>query len=172
MVSGIGEVDTQIGREVQYAFLFNTFFDKDFKDPEEVLDENKDKFDREHRVYVCLKIEWESNTFLIPLRRDLGNLPGHPLFNKACYPVPSQSKPNAGLDFRKIIVVNDESCYRIDKAEISAKQRNTIQDNFEVIKGMAISYIEGFKKSAKKNRQKRDALYKFSALNNFLDELL
>lgn len=172
MVTRIGEVDTQIEREVQYAFVFNSFFEKDFEDPEEVLDKSKGQFDRESRVYVCLKLEYEDNTFLVPLRRDIGDMPEHGLFKKACYPVPSTNKPKAGLDFRKIIVINDESLYRIDEAKISAKQRDTIQDNFDEIKRMAISYIEGFKKSARKDRQKRDALYRFSALNNFLDELL
>lgn len=171
MVTGIGEVDTQIEREVQYAFVFNSFFEKHFDDPEEVLDKSKGQSDRENRVYVCLKLEWEDNTFLIPLRRDIKSMPTHPLFQKACYPVPSTKKPNAGLDFRKIIVVNDESLYRIEEAKISSKQRDTIQDNFDEIKKKAISYIEGFKKAAKKNRQKREALYKYSALNNFLDEL-
>lgn len=172
MVTGIGEAGIQIEKEVQYAFVFNSFFEKDFEDPEEVLDKSKGQFDRESRVYVCLKLEYEDNTFLIPLRRDIGNMPEHGLFKKACYPVPSTNKLKAGLDFRKIIVVNDESLYRIDEAKISAKQRDIIQDNFEEIKDKAISYIEGFKKAAKKNRQKREPLYKFSALNNFLDELL
>ncbi|TDK54768.1 hypothetical protein E2K98_28785 [Bacillus salipaludis] len=158
-------------RKVEYAFVLNDFFKQDFLDPEEVLDKNKGKAARETRVYVCLKLEYENNTFLIPLRRDLAGMPGHPLFQKACYPVPSENKPDAGLDFRKIIVVNEPSLYRIDEAKISAKQRNTMQDNFEVIKNLAIDYIDGFKKAARKNRQKREPLYKYSALNNFLEEL-
>jgi DNA-directed RNA polymerase subunit L len=158
-------------KNVQYVFVLDSFFERDFVDPEEILDKNKGKVDRESRVYVCLKIEWETNTFLIPLRRDIGSLLEHPKLKKACYPVPSTTKEKAGLDFRKIIIVNDESLYRVDEAKISAKQRNIIQRNFDEIKSLAIAYIEGFKKAAKKNRQKRDVLYKFSALNNFLEEL-
>ncbi|MGX8235639.1 hypothetical protein [Bacillus subtilis] len=158
-------------KEVQYAFILNDFFQKNFSDPAEVLDKSKGKNDRERRVYVCLKFEWESNTFFLPLRRDLGNMPRHKLFKKACYPVPSTKKPKAGLDFRKIVIINDESLYRIDEAKISSKQKDTIQNNFDEIKTKAISYIEGFKKAAKKGRQKVDSLYKFSALNNFLEEL-
>lgn len=169
------EVKTVIKEEqaehVEYAFVFDAFFNRHFNDPEEVLDKNKSKEDRERRVYVCLKFIWDGNTFLLPLRNDLKNLPQNPKLKKACYPVPSDKRPNAGLDFRKLIIINDDSLYRIDKAEISQKQRNCIQDNFAEIKTMAIEYIEGFKKSAKKKRQKRDALYKYSALNNFLNEL-
>lgn len=158
-------------KEVQYAFVLNAFFENDFPDPDELLDKNKSKSNRETRVYVCLRIEWESNIFLIPLRKNLGNMPAHRLFQKACYPVPSTKKPQAGLDFRKIIIINNESLYIIDKAKISAKQRNTIQDNYEEIKNLAIDYIKGFKKAARKKRQKLEPLYKYSALNNFLNEL-
>lgn len=165
------EIETKKEKEVQYVFVLNSFFEREFSDPKEVLDKTKGKDDRESRVYVCLKFEWEANTFLIPLRRDLANMPTHPVLKKACYPVPSTTKANAGLDFRKIIIINDESLYRIDEAKISAKQRNIIQKNFDEIKSLAIAYIEGFKKAAKKNRQKRETLYKFSALNNFLEEL-
>lgn len=167
----IEEKKTKKEKEVQYAFVLNAFFEQDFTDPEEVLDKSKGKHDRESRVYVCLKFEWENNTFFIPLRRDLANMPEHPILKKACYPVPSTNKPKAGLDFRKIIIINDESLYRIDEAKISGKQRDTIQDNFDEIKTQAIAYIKGFKKAARKNRQKRETLYKYSALNNFLDEL-
>ena len=164
--------DSEASEEkVEYAFVFNSFFEQEFNDPEEVLDKNKGKVAREARAYVCIKIEWERNTFLLPLRRDLANMPNHPLFKKACYPVPSTERVNAGLDFRKIIVVNDDSLYKIEEARISSKQKKIIQDNFEEIKEQAIAYIKGFKKSAKKNRQKRDSLYKYSALNNFLEEL-
>lgn len=157
---------------VEYAFLNNDFFLKDFSDPEEVLDKEKGKKDRESRVYVCIKIEWENNTFLVPLRRNLGNIVFNPLFDKAYFKVPSTKKTKAGLDFRKVILVNDESLYRIDEARISSVQKNIIHENFEEIRELVIDYIKGFIKMASKKRQKREPLYKFSALNNFVDELL
>lgn len=157
---------------VQYAFLLNAFFDREFSDPAQLLDKNKSKYDREARAYVCLKIEFEKNTYLIPLKKDLGSsLLTNPFYKNSHYPVPSKSKPNAGLDFRKIIIANDPSLYRIDEAKISSAQKRIIQDNFETIKSDAIDYIKGFIKAAEKNRHKKSSLYNFSALSNFLDEL-
>lgn len=159
---------------VQYAFLNNSFFLREFNDSEEILDHTKSKEAREKRVYVCIKIEWEGNTFLLPLRRVL---PDSILYNKnqkfkqTYYRVPSSTKPKAGLDFRKIIIANDPSTYRIEEAKIASSQKKIIHDNFEEINNMAIAYIKGFIKAAKKNRQKREPLYNRSALNNFLSEL-
>jgi hypothetical protein len=164
--------ETPQPEKIEYVFLLNSFFEREFDDPKQLLDSAKGKKDRETRVYVCLKFEYERNTYLIPLKKDLGSsLLTNSYYKDAYYPVPSKAKPKAGLDFRKIIVANDESHYRIDKARISAGQRKIMQDNFETIKDLAIKYINGFIKAAKKNRHKTDSYYNFSALSNFLEEL-
>lgn len=158
--------------KVNYAFVKNAFFEQEFNDPEEILDKADDKGSRETRVYVCVKIQFEDNTYLVPLRKKLANnIVSNPLLNKTYYKVPSDSKPNAGLDFRKTIIINDSSLYVIDEAKISYAQKKIIEENFAEISTLAIEYIKGFKKAAKKGRQKRDSLYRFSALNNFLKEL-
>uniref|UniRef100_UPI003F49364D hypothetical protein n=1 Tax=Niallia taxi TaxID=2499688 RepID=UPI003F49364D len=164
--------ETKQAEKIEYVFLLNSFFEREFDDPKQLLDKFKGKDAREARVYVCLKFEYETNTFLIPLKKDLGSsLLKNPYYKDVYYPVPSSSKPEAGLDFRKIIIANDESQYRVDEARISAGQRKIMQDNFETIKSLAIKYINGFKKAAKKNRHKKDSYYNFSALSNFLEEL-
>jgi len=157
--------------KVEYAFVKETFFQREFDDPEEILDKIKGKQAQEGRVYVCVKIEWESNTYLVPLRRELGSMVNNPKLSTGYFPVPSSTKPNAGLDFRKTIIVNDESLYVIADAKIAHSQKTIMRDNLEEIKTSVINYVVGFKKAVKKNRNKRDLLYKYSALNNFLEEL-
>lgn len=158
--------------KVKYAFVKNAFFEQEFNDPTQILDKEDGKGSRETRVYVCVEIQFEDNTYLVPLRKNLANnIVSNSLFNKTYYKVPSDSKPNAGLDFRKTIVINDPSMYVIDEAKISHAQKKIIEENFAEISMLAIEYIKGFKKAAQKKRQKREPLYRFSALNNFLKEL-
>lgn len=156
--------------KVDYVFLLNSFFEQEFSDPTQILDKLKSKNEREARAYVLLRIFFEGNTFLVPLKKDISGIPQH-WVDKISYPVPSTNKPNAGLDIRKMIIVNDESFYRVDEARIAYSQKKIIQDNFEEIKGRAIEYIKDFKKAAAKGRNTKTALFKLSALNNFLDEL-
>lgn len=155
---------------VDYVFLLNSFFEQKFSDPDQILDKLKSKNDREARAYVLLRIFFEGNTYLVPLKKDISGNPPQ-WADKISYPVPNTKKTNAGLDFRKMLIVNDESFYRIDEARISSSQKKIIQDNFEEIKGRAIAYIKDFKKAAARDRNKKTPLYKLSALNNFLDEL-
>lgn len=163
--------DTEKER-VEYAFLLNSFFEQNFSHPREILDYyDGTPQKREARVYVCLKFVFENNTFLLPLKKNLQNISGNPTLNKAWYPVPSTTKPHAGLDFRRLIIVNDESLYRIDAARISEAQRDIMQNNFEDIKTSAIKYITGFIKAAQKKRVHRENLYKFSSLKNYTKEL-
>lgn len=168
----VQETSTEPEQEkVEYAFVKEAFFQQQFTDSDQLLDYTKKKKDQEARTYVCIKIEFEDNTFLIPLRTDLGNIVNNPLFNGVYFKVPSEPRPNAGLDFRKIIVINDESLYEIEDAKIAYSQKTIMRDNLEEIKTLAQNYITGFKKALKKGRNKRDPLYRFSALNNFLNEL-
>lgn len=157
--------------KVEYAFVKEAFFKRNFDDPEEILDKVKGKRAQEGRVYVCVKIELESNTYLVPLRRELGSMVKNPKLSAGYFRVPSSTKPNAGLDFRKTIIVNDKSLYTISDAEIARSQKTIMQENLEEIKTSVTSYVDGFKKAVKKDRNKRDLLYKYSALNNFLEEL-
>lgn len=82
--------------------------------------------------------------------------------------IQSNKKPNAGLDFRKILIVNDLSYieYQLDP-KIPASQQSMINNNYDKIEAMVIHYIKGYIKSALKNREFRDKLYIFSTLHNF-----
>lgn len=119
------------------------------------------------RQYVHVMIKYNSNTSLVPLRR---NIPNHN--PKLYYPVPSQTRPKAGLDFRKILIVNDEEYIEIPSSQrLAESQTRIINENFEEIEKIAIKYIDGCIKSANKNREYRDYNYSFSTLHNFHKEL-
>lgn len=67
-------------KEVQYAFLDDNFFAKSFTYPDEILDIERSKDEREKRAYIYLKLEFENNTFLLPLRNFDKSKPTYPFF--------------------------------------------------------------------------------------------
>ena len=56
------------------------------------------------RTHLCLKFTYNSNTFYIPLRNNLG--PEIRKYGRIGHSLPSPSRPNAGLDFRHALVIN------------------------------------------------------------------
>lgn len=119
------------------------------------------------RLYLCLKVIIDDNTVLIPLRT---NLPKN--FGLIGYHTPSKSKPNAGFDYRKILIINDDKYLnKIIQLNIPLSQRNAINENYDIIVKQAKQYINGYIKSFNKNRHLIDSKFKFSTLHNFHREL-
>ncbi|WP_322923576.1 hypothetical protein [Paenibacillus campi] len=85
----------------------------------------------------------------------------------------SQQLDDQVLDKTKIKKIEKVAfmCALKSKMNTIHKQKKMIHENFNEIKKLAFNYIKGFKKSAKKNRHKRDYEYSFSSLSNFLNEL-
>lgn len=121
------------------------------------------------RTHLCLNIKYNQNNVLIPLRKNLGA--ADRLFGKIGYPVPSKSKPNAGLDYRYIMIINDERYLNFDKPRISNKQIYTIENNYDTIEKESIEYINSYIRVARKKRTKKTARFRESSLINFHKEL-
>lgn len=155
--------------EKQYKIVFLTqdYF-RDNVNYEEMLDHlNTTK--QSKRQYLFVEIKYKDNNILIPLR---SHLPKNKHIGDIGYPIPSSEKPNAGLDFRKIIIVNDENYIENPKfPKIPKSQQHIIQQNYLTIENKAIQYIKGYIKSSLKNRHRRDKKYRFSTLHNFHQEL-
>lgn len=59
--------------------------------------------------------------------------------------------PNAGLDYRKILIVNDSNNLEIPEyCKIPASQARIIDANYSAIKNGVIAYVKDYIKSAKK----------------------
>ncbi|MCT4618381.1 MAG: hypothetical protein N4A62_03220 [Marinisporobacter sp.] len=136
------------------------------------LDEMLDPYDigkQIQRQYVFLKIQYKDNNILVPLRSEL---PFNKKIGDIGYPVPSKKKTHAGLDFRKILIVNNPSYIELSKyPKIPKSQQQIIEQNYPSIEKRVLQYINGYIKSALKKREKRDKKYKFSTLHNFHDAL-
>ena len=135
---------------------------------EEMLDPT-DRIKQSQRNHLFLNVKYEKNNLLIPFRTEMPNF--HAI-GKVGYNVPSEEKPNAGLDYRKILIVNDIKYLEMPEyCKIPMSQQKIISSNYEIIKKEVKNYIEGYIKSAKKERQYRDSKYRFSTLHNFHKEL-
>lgn len=121
------------------------------------------------RMYIFLKILIDGNNILVPLRTNLPDLRTYGLIG---YPVPSEKKPNAGFDYRKMLIINDDKYINpVTELNIPSSQKNIINENYSTIVNQSKQYVKGYMKAVKKNRHLLDKKFKFSTLHNFHEEL-
>jgi len=118
------------------------------------------------RAHMCILIEQDNNKYFIPLRNNLGK--DIRVYGRIGHLVPSIKRPNAGLDYRYTLIINEEKYIeypneqRIPDSQIKIIDREmaNIINEFNV-------YIKGFKKCVRKKRELKEPLYKESSLLNF-----
>lgn len=149
------------------VFILKEYFKKN-SHLVEILDPG-DLEKQSQRKYIFLGFKYNSNTLLVPLRTEL---PDMSKIGQVGFEVPSEEKPNAGLDYRKILIVNDSSYIENPPYwKIPTSQVKIINANYDTIKNQVKAYVDGYIKSAKKNRHLRDKKFRYSTLHNFHVEL-
>jgi len=119
------------------------------------------------RCYLFIGIQYAGNQFYVPIRKNIDFRIGN-----IGYPLPSSTRPNAGLDFRKTLIINDGSYIQpLSKVDISSSQMNKLSADIAKIEALFINYVEGYISAALKGREKIDRFYIFSTLHNFHNEL-
>ena len=124
---------------------------------------------QQRRRYLFLKIQYKGNNLMVPLRRNLGN-PIKP-YGVVGFSVPSSTRPNAGLDYRYILIVNDDRYLIEEQSDFSRAQQNIIRSNISIIEREVKSYVDSYVRMAKKERIHREAKFRESSLINFHEEL-
>lgn len=122
------------------------------------------------RTYLCVKVQIGNNNVYIPLRNRLGK----PVrkFGKVGFSVPSSKRPDAGLDYRYSLIINDSTYIEKHKEQkLPNSQYKIIEDNYTVIEREILEYINKYIKAANKNRHTKEPLFKVSSLINFHKEL-
>lgn len=123
-----------------------------------------------HRTYLCVKISTEDHDFYIPLRNNLGK-DVRP-FGRIGHSVPSSTRPDAGLDYRYALIINDKRYVEPSTTQkIPNTQFRKITKDYSIIISEFSIYLRGFRKAIKKNRVLIEALYRESSLINFTFEL-
>ena len=123
-----------------------------------------------HRTYICVQVNVDNNMFYLPLRNNLGT-EVRP-YGRIGHSVPSNSRPDAGIDYRYALVIND-SCYleKSSSQKLPNSQVKRISNDYNSICNEFEKYLMGYKKAIKKNRLKYEPLYRESCLINFNNEL-
>lgn len=122
------------------------------------------------RTHICVQVSIDENVFYIPLRNRLGGAIRK--FGRIGFPVPSQSRPDAGLDFRYTMVINDSSYIEPHTSQkLPNSQYTVITNNYDEIKRLFADYLKGYKKASVKRRIAKEPLYRESCLINFHAEL-
>lgn len=152
---------------VQYCYIAKNYY-ADNPNLEKILDIDDDT-KHSVRTHLCLKVKYNQNNVLIPLRKNLGK--ADRAFGKIGFSVPSQSKPNAGLDYRYTMIINDNKYLKFDTPRISSKQIVEIERNYNLIEKEAIEYIKSYIRVARKKRVEKTARFRESSLINFHKEL-
>lgn len=133
----------------------------------------KEANSKENRIYLGIKIKINDNNYFIPFETKLFKHPR--LVGVSQYPVPSNKRPNAGLNFEKCLVINDSKYIKkeilITEAKMSNKQKSILKNNEKDITNKFNLYIKKYITACKKNREKREFIFKYSTLHEFKDEL-
>lgn len=155
----------------QIVFIKEQFF-IDYPNLKRILDLDDSK-KRTHRKYLFLKFQYKGNNLLVPLRKNLNPLKKiGKRYVEIGYPVPSTLYPDAGLDFRNIMIINDNSYLEFAiQPKIPSSQHKILNNDLDIISQKVYRYVDGYIKSAIKNRVDREYKYRFSTLCNFHIEL-
>lgn len=154
--------------EIRFCFIKESCY-KEHPDIINVLDVG-DSVKQSKRTHLCILIKLNNNQILIPLRNNLGK----PLrkFGKIGFAVPSEKRPNAGLDYRYSLIINNNQYLEFhDSQKLPNSQYNIIANNYSTIKSEITVYINRYIKVAKKNRILKEPLFRTSSLINFHKEL-
>ncbi|MSU02147.1 hypothetical protein [Tissierella pigra] len=148
------------------VFIKNEYFE-DYPELKEILKSHKK--DESNRIYFFLNIQYKNNNIFIPLRSEIDLTRS---IGTIGFPIPGEKRPNAGLDYRKILIINDISYIEFPPHNIIPRsQEKLIIQSINTIQSQVIDYIKGYEKSFLKNRTTKDKKYKFSSLCNYHKEL-
>lgn len=123
------------------------------------------------RTHLFLELDVDSNHYCIPLRNNLGD----PVrkYGRIGHSIPSDSRKNAGLDYRYALIVNNTDHIELqNERKIPRSQIRKIHADYDQIRQEFEVYLRGFIKAAKKQRIAKEPLYRESSLCNFTVKLI
>jgi len=125
------------------------------------------------RIYLGVTIKINNNNYFIPFESKLHKAPS--LVNVAQYAIPSNTRPNGGLNFEKALIINESKYIKetttIQQSIIANSQKNILLNSQKDITTQFESYIKKYIKACKKGREKKEFIFKFSTLHHFKREL-
>lgn len=153
------------------ALLDLNFFNQSFAEPEQVQDYTKSEAERQRRVYV--RLQFDGLEFLIPLTKSVANLSKNrnPDLQKCCYVIPSSTRPEAGIDFTKAILVQPNWILPVTQGIANSQEQLIIADIAKIDRAFG-KFYKDFKKDLKKDRLQFNTKFRFTVLKEFKAQIL
>lgn len=139
---------------------------KYFTDHSQLIKEGNTK---EKRMYLGIIINIGENYCFIPFESKLAN---NPRLDCAQWRLPSTTRPEAGLNFEKCLIINDLSYVEcLENPKLANSQKGGIQENKSEIKNKLNLYLQKYVTAFQKGRHKKDFIFKYTTLSCYHDEL-
>lgn len=153
--------------ELTLCYIRESYF-LDHPDYQKMLDPgNTSK--QSKRTHLCVRVTIDNNCYYIPLRNNLGDEVRK--FGRIGHATPSAKRRNAGLDYRYALMINDEKYIELQtEMKIPNSQYKRIKNDLGAIQKEFETYLRGYIKAVKKNRNEKEPLYRESSLINFISE--
>lgn len=145
-----------------YCLLHKSFYENEAMEIPEISN-------KENRVYLYINIYYKGLYYLIPFYSKIKNPPaGH-------YLIPSETRPNAGLNFEKVIILKDNKhIIELENPQMATTQKQRVEDRSQAIENKFKTYINTFIRKC--NNEKidinEDKNYRYSTLHHYKDLLL
>ena len=148
------------------------FIDKQFFDDNSELTHILDSDDPNkqcNRTYTFVTVDTNHLKFFIPLRNNLGA----PVrkYGRIGHPIPSQKRPNAGLDYRHAILVPSQYVKPHQNGVLPNSQCILLRKHYRAIKSEFSAYVRKYINAVNKGRLERDSLFADSSLVNYNEQL-
>lgn len=128
--------------------------------------------DKDKRYYLAINVKINDLNFVIPFR---SNLNKHRKLKKANYPLPTDKRPNRGLDFAKCLLITDpkyiNKICRVKSSPLSSSEQNRLINKGNDIINRFRIYFNSYLTSCAKGRENREPEFKFSTLHFYKDIL-
>jgi len=122
------------------------------------------------RVYLGVVIAIGGNNCFVPFETKLKD--NALLRRYSQWPVPSSTRPEAGLNFEKCLIINNfEYLTLIENPQIANSQKREINKNKASIKAKLNRYITNYINAYNKDRHLKEFIFKFTTLHCFHKEL-
>lgn len=125
---------------------------------------------KETRPYIeGTLIADKDNTYFIPFRTHI-NQRFAELYENAILSLATPKNPNAGLDFTKMIIVDNKVDLRVEKTGVDTEQFKLLVSKQPELWNKAENYVEGYKREIM-NGESLSPQYRYTTLQNFHHEL-
>ena len=152
---------------VKYVFINKDFFQNN-NTLKELIDPITELSKLSGRTYLYITVKIGRNKIYIPLRKHIDIKK----YGKIGFSVPSSSRPDAGLDYRKLLIVEDDKYINeLTAIRIARSQMNIIANNAGKILLEVKDYIEGYKEEYKNGDIVNSKKYRYSTLVNYHKEI-